>query len=74
VASGTLGTMRLTGQMLSMGMAMLILAVHIGHTQITPEYFPLLLRSTKSAFLLFGILCLGGALASLARGKVRLED
>jgi len=72
VASGTLGTMRLTGQMLSMGIAMLIFAVHIGHTQITPEYFPLLLRSTRSAFILFGILCSGGVFASLARGKVRL--
>jgi hypothetical protein len=74
VAAGTLGTMRLTGQMLSMGIAMLIFAVHIGHTQIAPEYFPLLLKSTRSAFLLFGILCSGGALASLARGKVHLEQ
>jgi len=72
VASGTLGTMRLTGQMLSMGIAMLIFAVHIGHTQITPEYYPLLLTSTRSAFILFGILCSGGVFASLARGKVRL--
>jgi MFS family permease len=73
VASGTLGTMRLTGQMLSMGIAMLIFAFYMGHTQITPEYFPLLLESTRSAFILFGILCSGGALASLARGKVRSE-
>jgi len=73
VASGILGTMRLTGQVLSMGMAMLIFAVHIGHAQITPEYFPLLLKSTKSAFILFGILCSGGTFASLARGKVRSE-
>ena len=74
VASGTLGTMRLTGQMLSMGMAMLIFAIHIGHAQITPEYFPLLLKSTRSAFILFGILCSGGVLASLARGKVHQDS
>jgi EmrB/QacA subfamily drug resistance transporter len=74
VASGTLGTMRLTGQMLSMGMAMLIFAVHIGHAQITPEYYPLLLKSTRSGFILFGILCSGGVLASLARGKVHPEN
>jgi len=73
VAAGTLGTMRLTGQMLSMGIAMLIFAVHIGHTQITPEYFPVLLKSTRSAFILFGILCSGGVFASLVRGKVHLE-
>jgi EmrB/QacA subfamily drug resistance transporter len=70
VAAGTLGTKRLTGQMLSMGIAMLIFAVHIGHTQITPEYYPLLLKSTRSAFIFFGILCSGGVGASLARGKV----
>jgi len=73
VASGTLGTMRLTGQMFSMGIAMLIFATHIGHTQITPEYYPLLLKSTRSAFIFFGILCSGGVVASLARGKVHSE-
>jgi hypothetical protein len=71
VASGTLGTMRLTGQMFSMGIAMLIFAIHIGHTQITPEYYPAFLMSTRSAFIFFGILCSGGVLASLARGRVR---
>jgi EmrB/QacA subfamily drug resistance transporter len=70
VASGTLGTMRLTGQMLSMGIAILIFAIHFGHVQITPEYYPLLLKSARSAFILFGILCSGGAVASFARGKV----
>jgi EmrB/QacA subfamily drug resistance transporter len=70
VASGTLGTMRLTGQMFSMGIAMLIFAIHIGHTQITPEYYPAFLMSTRSAFIFFGIFCSGGVLASLARGKV----
>jgi len=70
VAAGTLGTMRLTGQMLSMGIAMLIFAIHIGHIQITPEYYPAFLMSTRSAFIFFGVLCSGGVLASLARGKV----
>ncbi|MGD0916015.1 MAG: MFS transporter [Thermodesulfobacteriota bacterium] len=71
VASGTLGTMRLIGQMFSMGIAMLIFAIHIGHSQITPEYYPAFLMSTRSAFIFFGILSSGGVLASLARGKVR---
>ncbi len=71
VASGTLGTMRLTGQMFSMGIAMLIFAIHIGHAQITPEYYPLFLRSMRSAFAFFGLLCSGGVFASLARGRVR---
>ncbi len=70
IASGTLGTMRLTGQMFSMGIAVLIFAVHIGHAQITPEYYPVFLRSMKTAFILFAILCSGGVFASFARGKV----
>ena len=71
VASGTLGTMRLTGQMLSMGIATLIFAVYIGRVQITPEQYPLFLKSTQVAFLVFGLLCLAGILASLARGRLR---
>jgi len=71
VASGTLGTMRLTGQMFSMGIAMLIFAIHIGHIQITPEYYPAFLISMRSAFIFFGVLCSLGVLASLARGNVR---
>lgn len=71
IASGTLGTMRLTGQMFSMGIAMLLFAIYIGRVQITPEYYPLFLRSVKVAFSIFAVLCLGGIFASLARGKVR---
>jgi len=71
VASGTLGTMRLTGQMLSMGIATLIFAVYIGRVQITPEQYPMFLKSTQVAFLVSGLLCLIGILASLARGRLR---
>jgi hypothetical protein len=70
VASGTLGTMRLTGQMFSMGIAILIFAIHIGHTQITPEHYPDFLTSMRSAFIFFAVLCSGGVFASLARGRV----
>jgi EmrB/QacA subfamily drug resistance transporter len=71
VSSATLGTMRLTGQMLSMGIVMLIFATYIGRVQITPEYYPLFLTSVKVAFIIFATLCFGGIFASLARGKVR---
>jgi EmrB/QacA subfamily drug resistance transporter len=43
VASAMFGTMRLTGQMLSMGIVMLIFALAIGNVQITPEYYPMFL-------------------------------
>ncbi len=71
VASATLSTMRLTGQMLSMGIAMLIFAIYIGKVRITSEYYPLFLESMKIAFLIFAALCFAGIFASLARGNMR---
>ena len=71
VASATLGTMRLTGQMLSMGITTLIFSVKIGKVQITEEYYQQFLVSTRMAFLIFSILCFLGILASIARGKIR---
>jgi EmrB/QacA subfamily drug resistance transporter len=71
IGSATLGTMRLTGQMLSMGIAMVIFAIHIGSARITPESYPLFLTSMRTAFIIFSILCFGGIFASLARGRIR---
>jgi MFS family permease len=71
VASATLATMRLIGQMLSMGIAMLVFALYLGRTQITPENYSLFLRSAKAAFVIFAVLCVAGVFASLARGDVR---
>jgi MFS family permease len=71
VASGTLGTMRLTGQMFSLSIATLLFAIYIGRVQIVPEYYPLFIKSTKTAFIIFAALCFGGIFASLARGKTQ---
>jgi EmrB/QacA subfamily drug resistance transporter len=71
VGSSTLGTMRLIGQMLSMGIAMVIFTLSIGSARITPEYYPQFLTSMKTAFMIFSSLCFLGIFASLARGKVR---
>jgi hypothetical protein len=71
VASGILATMRGIGMMLSMGMVMIIFSVYIGRIQITPEYYPLFLRSIRVAFVIFVFLCIGGVFASIVRGKVR---
>jgi len=70
VGSGILATMRLLGQMLSMGIAAMLFALYIGHVEITPESYPLFLKSAKAAFAVFGTLCTAGILASLARGKL----
>ena len=71
VASGTMGTMRFIGQMVSIGISMSIIAVFIGPIQITPEHGVGLVKTVRVAFLVFGALCFGGVFASLARGKVR---
>jgi EmrB/QacA subfamily drug resistance transporter len=70
VASATLATMRLTGQMFSMGITMLVFAVIIGNQAISEANNPLLLKSTKVIFVILTIICFGGIFASLARGKV----
>lgn len=69
VASGMNGTMRLLGQMLSMGIAMMIFAVVIGPVEITPEYYSRFVLSLHYAFILFTVFCTLGIFASLARGK-----
>ena len=67
IASGTLGTMRLVGQMLSMGIATMILAIYIGRTQITIFQYGQLLSGMKSGFLIFSVLCIIGIAFSLVR-------
>jgi hypothetical protein len=62
--------MRLLGQMFSMGVAMILFAVYIGKTEITPARYPLLMKSVQVAFLAFAFMCLAGIYASLARGKM----
>jgi EmrB/QacA subfamily drug resistance transporter len=69
VASGVVGTMRMIGQMLSMGIAMMILSVYIGNQQITPGVFPGFVAGMRTGFIIFSILCVIGIFASLARNK-----
>jgi MFS family permease len=68
-ASGMLGTMRLTGQMFSMAMTLLLFALYVGRVQITPESYSLFLKSVKTAFIISSALCFAGIFASIARGK-----
>ena len=70
IASATLGTMRLTGQMFSMGITMLIFAVILGNHPISAANHHLFLKSTKLIFSILSILCCAGIFASLARGKM----
>jgi len=70
VASATVGTMRLTGQMFSMGITMLIFAVILGDQPISNANNYLLLKSAKFIFAILAVICFIGIFASLARGKM----
>jgi hypothetical protein len=52
---------------------MVIFALTIGRVQITPEHYPLFLKSAKTTFLLSALLCGVGIFASLTRGKVHRD-
>lgn len=69
-ASGALATMRTMGQLLSMGVAMLLFSVYIGSAQLSSAYSAQLAESMRVAFALFAVLSAIGIFASLARGKV----
>ena len=71
VASGTLGTMRLSGQMLSMAIATLVFALYVGRVRIAAANPASFLQSLKVAFAIFAILCFCGIFASLARGRLK---
>jgi MFS family permease len=71
VASATLGTMRLTGQMLSMATIMLIFALLIGKVQITAGSHSAFIMSAQITFIVFSLVCLIGVFPSMARGKVK---
>ncbi len=70
IASGSLGTMRMVGQMFSMGVVMMLFTVYIGKTEINPSNLDQLLKAIKTAFAIFTVLCIIGAYASMVRGKV----
>jgi EmrB/QacA subfamily drug resistance transporter len=69
VASGVVGTMRMIGQMLSMGIAMMLIALFIGKQTINPSTYPGLISGMRLGFVIFSILSVLGIFASLARNN-----
>jgi hypothetical protein len=65
VASATLGTMRLAGQNISLGIATLIIAIEVGRHVIEPADYLHLLTSLRICFAIFAALCVIGVAASL---------
>jgi hypothetical protein len=69
VASGVVGTMRMVGQMMSMGIAMMLISLYIGKQTITPSTYPGLISGMRTGFIIFSVLSVLGIFASLARNK-----
>ncbi len=74
IASGTVATMRLLGQMASMAITMVVFAIFIGREPISPSNYDQFLKSVRVAFLVFSFLCTIGILFSMFRGDVRPES
>ena len=68
-ASATIGTMRLTGQAFSMGIAMMAISLNVGNRVITPDLHPQFMQSLHVSFTICAVLCLIGAYASSFRVK-----
>jgi EmrB/QacA subfamily drug resistance transporter len=69
VASSTVTTMRVLGQMSGMGVVLVVLVLLMGSSTINPQNYPEFITSTRISFALFAILSFLGVLASLAGGK-----
>ncbi|MDQ7785042.1 MAG: MFS transporter [Desulfomonilaceae bacterium] len=74
IAASATASMRIIGQMFSMGIATLVLSWYVGRVEITPAQYPAFVKSVEAAFLIFALLCGLGIFASLARGKLRAES
>ncbi len=72
-ASGMVGTMRMVGQTMSMGIAMMLIALYLGKEKITPENHLRFISSMKTGFAIFAVMCIIGVFASLARNKKNIK-
>jgi EmrB/QacA subfamily drug resistance transporter len=69
-ASSAVATMRLLGQLSSMVLVTLSIALIMGNTPVSPETAPQLARAVDLSFTLGALLCIPGILLSLARGRL----
>lgn len=71
VASGAVATMRLMGQMVSMAIATVVLALLVGRQAIAPHNYDRFLLSIRAVFTVSALLCAVGVYFSLFRGRLR---
>lgn len=74
MASATLGTMRLVGQTMSMGITLMVFAIVMGKGQRDLSNLDGLMTSIHHSFLVFAVLCFIGIFLSLKRGKIITES
>ncbi len=70
VASASVGTMRVVGQAISIGLATMVMAVIVGRHNIVPADYPHLLIAIRVTFGILTAMCLVGIAASMARGDM----
>lgn len=70
LASGLVATMRLLGQMCSMALATVILAMVVGREAIAPENYDRFLASVGIVFVISGTFCILGIYFSWSRGRM----
>lgn len=64
-ASASLSAVRVIGQTLSIGLLTVIFAIVMGSVPIVPEYYPLLMESSRISCIVSAILCVIAVFASL---------
>jgi len=69
VASTTVTTMRVLGQMSGMGVVLLVLVLVLGSSTINPQIYSEFITSTRISFAIFAILSFLGVLTSMAGGN-----
>lgn len=69
-AGGVVATMRILGQLASMGLVATVFALTMGRVEITPQTYPALEHALETSFLLAAIICLLALACSLARGRL----
>lgn len=72
-ASATVSTMVFLGQVLSMGVVILIFASYLGNVQIIPQYYNLFLKSANTAFIVYTVVCFIAIFALILIGKNKIS-
>lgn len=74
VGGATVSTMRVIGQILSIGITTLIFSIFLGGSKITPENQFQFISSINISFTLFTVLCIIGIFFSYNRGEVHKRN